>query len=688
MSPYSGKILWVNLTTQTFTEEIIPNDIYAQYLGGMGLAAWVLYQHIPAITDPLGPDNILGFLPGLLTGTPTLYTGRWMAVGKSPLTGTWGEANCGGFFSMAIKQCGYDGIFFKGISQEPVYLYIGNDEPQLLSATDLWGQDTCVTEDILIARHRERKTPSVACIGEAGEKISLIAGISHDHGRMAARSGLGAVMGIKNLKAVVLQGSRRSKIADFQTMKKLSQKTQKFAAITLPFPNWIAPWFGRILRNRWIGIRLDGIISNTVIKKWGSSGYNQCFNEWDDSPVKNWLGSHRDFPVKRSNAFAIKQIMQDEQEKYHCLACPTGCGGSFSREKYPSHTHKPEYETFQSFGGLLLNDDYQSVVKINDLLNRAGMDSISAGAVIAAAIEWYTRGLINSSQTGGLELAWGKAEAILEIVHQMITRTGFGASLADGIKLATEKLRVTDPDSCIHAGGQELGMHDPRLDPGFAVHASVEPNPGRHTTGSNLFYDMHRLWKVIPELPHVPVLTWKKRTYTPNYEHGLSCAATSIFVNFYNCLGVCFYGAFLGADRLLYFDQVNAACGWDRSPQDYMQIGQRVQTLKQLFNLKQGIDPASIRPSRRTLGLPPLKAGGNRGVRLDLDSMRRFYWQAIGWDHDFGIPTPETVSQLGLQALAEELELPALILSKGVPVLMGDMEKSSVAPVTRVEEKS
>jgi aldehyde:ferredoxin oxidoreductase len=664
MPPYSGKVLWVDLTTQTIAEKTLSEDIYTQFLGGIGLGAWMLYQHIPALADPLGPDNILGFLPGLLTGTPTLYTGRWMAVGKSPLTGTWGEANCGGYLSMAIKQCGYDGIFFVGISAEPVYLLVESSGPQLHNAADLWGMDTCQVEDTLIARHTIKKKPAVACIGQAGEKVSLIAGISHDHGRMAARSGLGAVMGSKKLKALVLAGSRRVLISNPQQMKTLSKKTQKFAGITLPLPNWSSPWFGRILRNRWIAIRLDGILSNSVIKKWGSSGYNQCFNEWDDSPVKNWTGSHLDFPVKRSDAFSINRVMADEIQKYHCLACPTGCGGHFSPQKYPDHTHKPEYETFQSFGGLLLNDDYQSVIMINDLLNRAGMDSISAGSTIGAAIEWYTKGLINRETTAGLELTWGNAPAIIDLVHQMIAREGFGAYLADGVKTAAEKLGIQDRQGCIHAGGQELGMHDPRLDPGFAIHASVEPNPGRHTTGALLYYDMHRLWKVIPHLPHTPLLGRKKAIYTPSIQQSLSCVATSCYVNFYNSLGVCFYGAFLGADRLLYFDQVNAACGWQHTPEHYMQVGQRIQTLKQLFNVKQGIEPLSISPSRRALGLPPLVRGGNRGNSLDLDTMRRFYWQAIGWDPGSGIPLLETVGQLGLEKLAEGLELPAMIVSK------------------------
>jgi len=169
MKPYLGKILWVDLTTHQCREEDIDDETYAQYLSGIGLAAYLLYQRIPPGADPLGPENVLGFVSGLLTGTPSSYTGRWMAVGKSPLTGTWGEANCGGYFSMGIKQCGYDGIFFSGISPEPVYLYIGAGEPELRDASSLWGLDTVETEDALAAIHKDKKRIAVACIGQAGE---------------------------------------------------------------------------------------------------------------------------------------------------------------------------------------------------------------------------------------------------------------------------------------------------------------------------------------------------------------------------------------------------------------------------------------------------------------------------------------------------------------------------------------
>jgi len=664
MPAYLGKILWVDLNTHRCQEEKIPDNVYAQYLSGVGLAAHILYESIPAQADPLGPDNVLGFVSGLLTGTPSLFTGRWMVVAKSPLTGTWGEANCGGKFGMAIKQCGYDGIFFKGISPEPVYLAISDNGPEIRPASDLWGLDCVETERTLYQRFDAKKQPLVACIGQAGENASLISGIVHDGGRMSARSGLGAVMGSKRLKAVVLQKAGRVSASNPQGMRALTKLTQKFTRTTIPLKEWMMPLFGKILRNRGVQIRLDGILVNSVLKKWGSAGFFQTFVEWDDAPIKNWAGTHHDYPKSKSQHLSVNKTSQFEVKKYHCYACPTGCGGVINHPSLSHESHKPEYETINAFSALLLNDDFESVILINDLLNRAGMDSISAGATIAAAIEWFEAGLISTEQTGGLLLEWGNPNLAIQLVQQMIERCGFGALLADGTRQAQFALGITKPDASIHAGGQELAMHDSRLDPGYALHASVEPNPGRHTTGSFLYYDLYRLWKAIPALPKTALLSFKSKHAHFDRSDGIRGAANACYTNFYNGLGVCFYGACLGADRLNLFALTNAACGWNLTARDYMQIGQRILTLKQLFNIKQGVEPASIKISQRALGLPPLKRGGNRGLSINLEELKRFYWQIIGYDPHKGIPTPETLHTLALSNRALALEMPAFSISQ------------------------
>jgi len=204
---YRGKVLFVDLSTSKIRSEAIPDVIYEKFLAGVGLGAYLLYRHIPAGADPLGPENMLGFVSGLLTGTPDFETGRWMVVCKSPLTGGWGDANCGGTFSPAIKQCGFDGIFINGVASGPVYLFVDEQGAEIRPASHVWGLDSVEAEEILKKENSGTKNPQVAVIGQAGEKLSLISGICNDGGRIAARSGVGAVMGSKRLKAVVLAGT-------------------------------------------------------------------------------------------------------------------------------------------------------------------------------------------------------------------------------------------------------------------------------------------------------------------------------------------------------------------------------------------------------------------------------------------------------------------------------------------------
>lgn len=648
MSGYMGKVLWVDLDSGSFWEEAIPEKIYREYLSGLGLAAHLLYEHIPAGADPLGPENILGLVSGLLTGTPSLFSGRWMAVGKSPLTQTWGEANCGGNFSLAIKKCGYDGIFFKGISKKPVYLFIDPRGIQLKDAADLWGLDTSVTENTLLERHRKSRTPSIVCIGPSGENQSLIAGICHDFGRMAARSGLGAVMGSKRLKAVVLAGAKPIPVAHPQRMKALCRKPAKLIRFRIPFSAQIMALTGMLLRNPWIEIRWDGLMWSGILRKWGTVGLNQTAIEWGDAPIKNWAGTHQDYPLRASNNLSPRKIAKFEDRKYHCLSCPLGCGGIMRQQGESQAAHKPEYETVMAFSSLLLNDDDQLVYEIGERLNQAGMDSISAGGTVAAAIEWYQQGIITDEHTGGLKLDWGDGEAILTLVKAMIARQGIGDLLADGSKRAAERLQIEDQSAVVHAGGSELAQHDTRLDPGLALHAGVDPAPGRHTSGSFVYYNFYRLWSAFKHLPRPPLISLKKHSLTPSPELAKRAVGTAKFTNFYNALGICMFGAYLGIDRLPLFKWVNAATGWSLSPKDYLHIGHRIMTLRQLFNIKHGVSPQDIRISRRALGIPPQESGPHQGNQVDFPAMRRMFWDHIGWHPKTGVPTQSLLIELGL----------------------------------------
>ncbi|MCX5842451.1 MAG: aldehyde ferredoxin oxidoreductase family protein [Deltaproteobacteria bacterium] len=640
-----GKILWVDLTAREIREEIIPDDVYERYLSGMGLAVYILYNRIPAGADPLGPENILGFVSGLLTGTGSLFAGRWMVVGKSPLTGGWGEANCGGSFSPAIKRCGYDGIFVKGISASPVYLYVKNGTAELRDASHVWGKDAIESEEMLIAETGGKS--QVAVIGPAGEKCSLISGVCNDRGRLAARSGLVAVMGAKKLKAVVLDGKRRIDVHNRAEIKRLSQMCNKWVQFQPPLPSGKgAAYVGTLMRVLPVQMAMEGLLYKVLLKKWGTGSMNQMSVEMGDSPVKNWKGTNEDWGIARSHSVNPDVIRRHEKVKYHCYACPLGCGGICTMQGKYGETHKPEYESVLSLGGLSMNADLESIFHLCDVLNRAGMDTISAGATVAFAIECYEAGILTKEDTGGLELTWGNSDAVVALIEKMVRREGIGNLLADGVKVAARKIGKNAGEYAMHAGGQELPMHDSRNDPGYGVHYAVEPAPGRHTVGAQMHYEMFQLWKVIKNLPRVKPLYFKGRKYIADEEKAKMAAACSKFMNVVNSAGLCMFGAFLGAKRIPTFDWLNAATGWNRTPEHYMEIGERIQTLKQAFNIRHGVNPRSFRPSDRVMGKPPQSSGANRGRSIDMEKMISDYYTQFGWDPETGRPTDESKAKL------------------------------------------
>ncbi len=646
---YAGRILLVDLGTGEIVPEAVPEAVYEQVLSGLGLGAHVLYRRIPAGADPLGPDNVLGFVSGLLTGTGSFFSGRWMAVGKSPLTGGWGDANCGGHFSPAIKRCGYDGIFVRGVSPQPVYLYVSDQTAELRDASGLWGADAVETEEALLRETGGRGR--VACIGPAGEKLSLIAGICNDKGRLAARSGLGAVMGAKKLKAVVCDGRRRILPQNRAEMHRLSAGCNRWVQLQPPFLSGKGmALLGALLRIMPIQMAVDGMLEKFFLRKWGTMSLNQGSVEMGDAPIQNWKGTNVDFGPKASAETNPDRILALEKAKYHCYSCPLGCGGKCSvPDKFPE-THKPEYETTLAFGGLCLNGNLESIFEINEKLNRAGMDTISAGGTVAFAIECYEAGLLTREQTDGLELAWGNTRAIVALVDKMVRREGIGDLLADGSRAAAQKLGPRAEAFAMQIGGQEAPMHDGRNDPGYALHYAVEAAPGRHTTGSYQYYEMYQLWKTVKGLPRSKPLYRKGEKYKVDEDKAVMAAACGKFMSLANGAGLCLFGLFLGSKRIPVFAWLNAATGWRKTPAEYLVVGERIQTLKQAFNVKHGIDPREIRVPDRMLGRPPLAAGANKGRSVALETLREDYWQTMGWDPLTGIPRPETLQRLGLSA--------------------------------------
>ncbi|MBI5586329.1 MAG: aldehyde ferredoxin oxidoreductase family protein [Deltaproteobacteria bacterium] len=653
---YWGRILWVDLSSGKITFEDLDDALYEKFLSGAGLGAKILWDRLPAGIDPLGPENILGFTTGLLTDTGTLFSGRFTVVGKSPLSGGWGDANAGGYFSPWLKRSGFDALFFSGAAERPVYLYLDDRTAELREASDLWGADTLETETRLKERYGPRV--QVACIGPAGEKLSRISGIVTDRGRIAARSGLGAVMGAKRLKAVVAAGTRRVGVADRRQINRLAKEFQERLAGKKGLQRFLTDglmgMMGRITRHSRIFPRQPADLWRLLLSKFGTTAITAMSAESGDSPIKNWGGvGYLDFPLSRSQKIGAEAVLKYETKKYGCFSCPLHCGGLLKIEAGPypiPEMHKIEYETLGAFGGLLLNDDLFTIFKINDLLNRAGMDSISCGGAVAFALECFENGILTSADTDGLELRWGNAPAILQLTEKIISRQGLGDTLADGVKRAAEKIGRGSERFAVHCGGVEPAMHDPKFDPGFGTAYACEAAPGRHTVSSYTYLDLQVLEKKFKKAKKIPSLTTYKEKYRTDNK-GEALAVNGFFKMLIDGAGVCLFGTQIGGNFPL-TEWINAATGWQRLPDDYLATGERIAQLRQAFNLREGLNPKKdFRLHPRIYGDPPLPKGPAKGITLDMEALTNGYYQALHWDPATGRAEKEHLIALGLEEI-------------------------------------
>ena len=629
-----GKVLIVDLTKKTFQEEIIDSKVYETYIGGAGLAAYLLNSMIPAGADPLGPENVLAFMSGALTATGSLMTGRWMVCTKSPLTGGWGDANCGGNLSPAIKQCGWDGILFKGRAQEPVVFIADENGPRLESAGNLWGLDAIETEQTILASWKGKRQPAVAVIGPAAEHVSLISGISNDGGRYAARSGVGAVMGSKKLKAIILSGSKKVETANPEKIKALSKQYAEFIN-KAQWPNIAS---GKFLKTMGKALSLPvvlpvpGAATAMVLKKWGTTYNNTVGIVNGDSPIKNWTGSVKDFGQEKFEKLNPDKIIARETKKYRCYSCVIGCGGICDitgLNLKGDHTHKPEYETCCAFGPLLMNDDLDTIFICNDLCNRAGLDTISAGSVIAFAIECYENGILSKEDTDGLELTWGNSTAIIALLKKIINREGFGALLADGSRKAAERIGKGSEKFAVHAGGQEPGMHDGRYDPLMGVAYMADPTPGRHTIAASVYYNVSRLWDFVSWAPPIHGPYSKKSEYEDSEREALKALAFSLLKQVLDAAGGCLFAVTTGLKQWPFFEWLNAATGIEKSPQEWLEAGKAIQSIRMEFNKKEGVEPGQVFVHPRIYGEEPLESGPLKGRKVPLQGLVKKVIQRI-----------------------------------------------------------
>ncbi len=601
---FMGKILWVDLTTKQMKEEVLDEKMARDFLGGYGIGARIIFDRQKPGADPLGPDNILGFVTGILTGTQALGSSRYVVVGKSPLTGGWGDANSGGNFGPFLKFAGYDAVFFTGAADKPVYLYIDNGKAEVRDAAHLWGKDTFDTEDIL--RKELGKDVELACIGPSGENLSLVAAVMNNKGRAAARSGLAAIMGSKKLKAVALRGNMKVPVADETAANEMRK---------------------RHLAN--MGPRAS------FMRDFGTSGLFDNACERDDAPCKNWGGvAVIDYPnYKNLNGEAV---LKKRARGYGCWHCPIACGGIMKPSnggdyEFSGDAHKPEYETLAMFGSNIGNDNLDSIIKVNDICNRYGLDTISTGACVAFATECYENGILTKDDTGGIELTWGNHKAIVAMTEKIGKREGLGEILADGVKIAAQKIGKGSEKYAMHVGGEEVPAHDSRGGMDFATGYVSEPTPGRHTQNGQGPY---------------PDGTRPKNA--PHREGSCICQS-------YNAAGICMI---VLADGYSHFDQLIEAfqvvTGWDFTREEMIKTGERINAIRQAFNAREGIRTPWSLPDRM-MGVPPKADGPRKGIALKKEDLFKDYYEAMDWDTQTGKPSQKRLTELGMADVAKAL---------------------------------
>jgi len=612
---YMGRMLNVDLSTGKLTDEQLDEKICRQFIGGYGIGAKILFDRQKPGADPLGPDNTFGILTGPLNGTQALSGTKFTVVAKSPLTGGWGDANSGGYFGAYLKFAGYDAVFFTGISEKPVYLFINNGKPELKDARHLWGKDTRETEAILQSELGE--DVEIACIGPAGEKLSLISAVI-SKSRAAARSGLGAVMGSKKLKAVAVKGTLQVPVAD-------KEKTNE-------------------LRKTYLGL-LGGHI--VWLKPTGTPFLTDIGVQSGDSPVKNWAGvGVIDFPDYKS--IAADRLIANRVKKFGCYMCPVACGGHMKEGtgdyKYAAGVRTPEYETIAMFGTNLLNSNADSIVMAGDICDRYGIDTVSAASTIALAMECYEKGIITSVDTDGIALTWGNHKAIVAMMEKLAKREGFGAILADGTRQAAAKIGKGSAEFAIHINGEELPAHDPKHNFFYAASYVLDATPGRHFSGSELADGPGHPAGLLPSF-NMKALTGRgqARRIGNCFHQVVVCSGMCIFI----------YWGFPTIDPVVEF--LKAVTGWDVTLPELLTTGERIINIRHAFNLREGLNPLKFKIPERVSGKQPKKEGPLAGVTIDESVLYQEYLKAMDWDVETAKPSKNKLLQLDLKDVARVL---------------------------------
>ncbi len=610
MKGYFGKFLKIDLTGGQAEDLLIHEDDRKMFIGGSTLAASIIYNYVKPKMDPLAPENPIVFATGPFVGSNIPMVSRAAICGVSPATGIWGEATTGGKFPLRLKATGYDGILITGRAEKPVYVYVKDGHAQIRDAAHLWGTgDFYETQEKIKAEVDDRA--SAACIGAGGEKQIHFASIMNDEGRAAGRCGMGALMGSKNLKAVVVSGNEKTEVADREGLKALVTEAR------------------------------DSIGSNAytnAYRLYGTNFYMDLAMRLGDVPAKYFTRSV--FPASKVHGPAFRSRYRMSGSA--CSGCPIGCGRvvlDFT-ERIP-RVDGPEYETVAAFGPLCMNFDIDTVVMANHLCNAYGIDTISAGVSIAFAMYLYEKGTLTREQAG-MEIRWGDGATLLKLIDLMIKQEGIGALLSKGVREMAKQLGA-DPEAAAHVKGLEIPMHDPRAYQGAALAYAVGPRGACHLKGA--FYSL--------DAPGTEVGLDVGISFTDKNnpdQKGAFAAKVLSFCEIYNSLTLCQFSPLRVS---LIAKILSAITGENFAAMDLLSFGERSLNLKRAINNILGV-------TRKDDTLPgivrtPLSEGATAGIAPALEMMLKEFYAVCDWDWDTGKPTKKKLLELGLSRAARDL---------------------------------
>lgn len=623
---FSGKILHIDLTRGTLEIEHPTLEFYQRYFGGSALGLYYLLNHTPAHADPLGPENTLVFALSGLTGAPISGQSRMTATAKSPLTGAVGDSQCGGFFPAEMKKAGFDALVFYGRSEHPVYLWIKDGRPELRPAHHLWGKPTGEVENLIKQELGDPKIEILQC-GPAGERGVRYAAVITMANRAMGRTGMGAVMGSKNLRAVAARGDQKVSLANRGKLLELARQ----GAQNLPESD----------------IYDTGVYGTAAVVRWQNSA--------GGLPTRNWSSGTFQGHMALDGTTMSDTILEKRDT---CFSCVVRCKRVVKVDTGPYRVDPiyggPEYESVATLGSYCGVDDLQAVSYANQLCNMYGMDTISCGATIAWAMDCFEKGILTREDTDGIELRFGNAAGMVEMVEKIAHREGFGDLLAEGSARAAEKYGEKARDLVVAAKKMEYPAHMPQVKRSLALVYAVNPFGADHESSEH-----DPSYRNYPERMKALGLTDPQPDDVLNQEKVHYALTTMYFYSAMNTLNLCQFvfgpsWQLYGPDQLL--KSIRAITGWEMSMEDVLTLGKRRLNLQRAFNAREGFGrEQDTLPKKMRKALQGGKTDGVFVQKEDIEKAKDWYYRLAGWDVETGMPTRPVLEALELGWAADLL---------------------------------